>query len=158
MLLLLLLIVDFVIVVIIIIIVIIIVIIVVIIHFIIVVLAIAIIVVIVVVIIIIIIVAVPEDPPTNIQVSIVNSTSVFLSWSPPLTPNGLVVIYTLLVEEYLVGENVTTIVVMGTSLTVVDLIPYTFYNFSVSASTRIGEGPHDVVSTRTPQDSKLLVR
>ncbi len=110
------------------------------------------------VVIIIIIHAVPEDPPTNIQVSIVNSTSVFLSWSPPLTPNGFVITYTILAEESLTGGNVTNIVVMGTSSTVVDLIPYTFYNFSVSASTRIGEGPYDVVSTRTPQASKLLIR
>lgn len=55
------------------------------------------------------------------------------------------------------GGNVTTITVnasLGTSLTVEELLPYTFYNFSVAASTRIGRGPYDVVTTRTPQASE----
>ena len=94
----------------------------------------------------------------NIQASSVNATSVFLSWSPPLVPYGIILSYTISVEEALIGGNVTFLIAnatLGTSFTVVDLIPYTFYNFTIAASTRIGTGPSDTVSTRTPQASKF---
>ena len=94
----------------------------------------------------------------NIQASSVNATSVFLSWSPPLVPYGIILSYTISVEEALIGGNVTSLIAnatLGTSFTVVDLIPYTFYNFTIAASTRIGTGPSDTVSTRTPQASKF---
>ncbi len=97
---------------------------------------------------------VPADPPTNIQASIVNATSVYLSWSLPLTPYGNVVSYTILIEEALMGGNVTTVIAMGTSSTLVQLLPYTSYNFSVAASTRIGRGPFDTVTIQTPQASE----
>ena len=83
-----------------------------------------------------------------------NATSVYLSWSPPLVPYGNIVSYTILIEEALVGGNVTTVIAMGTSSTLVELVPYTFYNFSVAASTRIGTGPFDMVTIQTPQASE----
>lgn len=104
-----------------------------------------------------IIIAVPVDPPMNLRVSAVNATSVHLTWSPPLYPYGNIVSYTILVEEGEVGGNLTTILVnasLGTSDTVTDLLPFTHYNFSVAASTRVGTGPYDIISTTTPQASK----
>lgn len=95
----------------------------------------------------------------NLQVSVLDATSVYLTWSPPLTPFGNIVSYTILVEEGLVGGNATTLVVnssLGISSTVTNLLPFTYYNFSVAASTRIGTGPYDIISATTPQTSKLL--
>ena len=102
-------------------------------------------------------IAVPVDPPLNLQVSVVNATSVHLTWSPPLIPYGIIVSYIILVEEGLAGGNVTTLVAnssLGTSNMVTNLLPYTYYNFSVAASTRIGTGPYDTVSTTTAQTSE----
>lgn len=61
-----------------------------------------------------------------------------------MIPYGIVVSYSIMVEESIGGGNVTAIAVsssLGTSHTVTNLIPYTNYNFSVAASTRIGTGP-----------------
>ena len=100
---------------------------------------------------------VPADPPTILQVSTNNATSVNLSWSPPLTPYGIIVSYTILVELS-DGNTTTTITVnaaLGTGYTVEELLPYSYYNLSVAASTRIGMGPYsDVTTTMTPQDSE----
>ena len=104
-------------------------------------------------------IAVPVDPPLNLQVSVVNATSVHLTWSPPLIPYGIIVSYIILVEEGPAGGNVTTLVAnssLGTSNMVTNLLPYTYYNFSVAASTRIGTGPYDTVSTTTAQTSELF--
>ena len=90
----------------------------------------------------------------DLQVAAVNGTSVFLTWSPPLVPYGNIVSYTILVEEGLVGGNVSVILVNSSSAVVTNLLPFTYYNFSVAASTRIGTGPSDVISTKTPQASK----
>lgn len=105
--------------------------------------------------------AVPVDSPTNLEVSVPNATSVYLNWSLPLIPYGIVVSYTILVEESLPGGNITTIVTnssLGTSITVGELLPFTSYNFSVAASTRVGRGPYDIVTASTPQASQSLAR
>ena len=52
------------------------------------------------------------------------------------------------------GGNATTLTAIGTNFTINELRPYTVYNFSVAASTRIGRGPFDVVTAQTPQSSK----
>lgn len=88
--------------------------------------------------------------------SAVNATSVYLAWSPPQIPNGEILSYTILVEEGLVGGNVTTLTVNSSFETVTNLLPYTYYNFSIAASTRIGTGPYNIISTTTPQASKLI--
>ena len=100
---------------------------------------------------------VPYDPPVTLQVAAQNASAISLTWSPPLIPYGNIVSYTILVEYGIVGGNVTTLVVnssLGTNYSVTNLLPFTYYNFSVAASTRIGMGPFSTISTRTPQDSK----
>jgi hypothetical protein len=64
--------------------------------------------------------------------------------------------YTILVE--LSDDNTSTAITvgapLGTSYTVEELLPFSYYNFSVAASTRIGRGPYSMVTTMTPQASE----
>lgn len=83
-----------------------------------------------------------------------------LIWSPPLIPHGNIVSYTILVKYASNGGNVTTVVTSassGTNYTINNLLPFTFYNFSIAASTRIGTGPYATTSIQTPQDSKYAL-
>ena len=92
-----------------------------------------------------------------------SSTSVELSWTPPLDPNGNITGYHI---EYLpVTENgthdnrevnITTPVmnytdlsVSTTSYTVTGLEENTLYHFTVSAETSAGRGEGSTVSVRT---------
>ena len=69
----------------------------------------------------------------------VNSSSVMLKWRPPLTRNGVIVLYSLKYYS-------TTLIVTNTSC---DVLMYTVgglssenvYIFQVTAHTRVGEGP-----------------
>ena len=81
---------------------------------------------------------------------------VYLSWSPPLTPYGYVVAYTVVVEvDSLFSSNTSSLTVGAVSnVTVEELLPNSNYNFSIAASTRIGMGPYDTVSAMTPEGSK----
>ena len=80
-----------------------------------------------------------------------------LTWSLPVVPNGKIVSYSLLVEDS-VGGNVTAVVVnstQGNSYTLTNLFPFTSYNISIAASTRIGKGPFSIISIKTLQDSEF---
>ena len=69
-----------------------------------------------------------------------SSTSVVLTWDPPLLGerNGVITSYTITLN--LDGSD--TVVTTGdTMFTVLHLRPFTSYTFSVSASNRIGSGP-----------------
>ena len=106
---------------------------------------------------------VPADPPSDLQIVVLNATSVDLNWSPPLGPYGVITNYVIQAEPLLVdGANTTTTTIIvsaltGTNYTVEGLSPYTMYNFSVAASTRVGTGPSDSVSAQTPQASELVL-
>ena len=82
---------------------------------------------------------VPSGPPTNFTLSVESSTSVFLSWEPPLpgVRNGIIRQYVIRVE-LAVGE-VITYTTGSDSYTVSGLKPFSVYLFSVAAVT-IGEG------------------
>ena len=99
---------------------------------------------------------VPADAPASLQVSVLNASSVSLSWSPPLTPYGIIVSYTILAQpDSNYSTNTTTIVVGPVSSAIVEeLLPNTNYNFSVAAATRVGTGPYAGVTAMTPEGSK----
>ena len=77
--------------------------------------------------------------PESLDMIGVNSSSVMLQWRPPLTPNGVIVLYSL---KY----NSTTPVFTNTSS---DILMYTVgglssenvHIFQVTAYTRVGGGP-----------------
>ena len=87
-----------------------------------------------------------------------NSTAVFLNWSSPTLPYGIIISYTVTYsssnddfQEIRIDGNKTT------NYTVQGLNEDTVYRFAVYASTRIGAGPSDEVTARTDEYCKLSV-
>ena len=94
----------------------------------------------------------PEDPPQNVEILVLNSTALQLSWSQPSVPNGVItgyhVIYNIsVVEEGSLDTNATNLVVAG-------LEEYTVYKFILFSSTRIGNGPSTTIFGRTNESRK----
>ena len=84
-------------------------------------------------------------PPTNLQVTFINSTSVTISWqAPPPDPTVTITSYRLVVSETEFGLNDTVASTTMTSYTFTGLEEYNNYTCSVvSIST------YDVVSIET---------
>ena len=84
--------------------------------------------------------------PTNVIATAVDSTHVTVEWSESDTPNGIV-------RQYIISYNQSgsdAITVNGTNRTVTigDLLPFTFYEFTVVAVTvTAGPGDSDTVQT-----------
>ena len=101
-----------------------------------------------------IIIAVPADAPTNISVIATSPFTIAINWSPPSTPNGFIVSYTL----YINSSTGTTIYMKNQQL--LDYVlerftPYERVSVRVSASTKIGEGPQsEPVIVYTQETSK----
>ena len=99
---------------------------------------------------------VPSGPPTNFTFSVESSTSVLLSWEPPLPEerNGIIRQYSIRVELP-VGEFITY-TTGSNSYTVSGLKPFTAYLFSVAAVT-IGTGVStERIVAQTFADGKIL--
>ncbi|XP_053355831.1 phosphatidylinositol phosphatase PTPRQ [Clarias gariepinus] len=99
----------------------------------------------------------PEQVPSSVQdVSYENisSTSIFVSWNPPLNPNGKITHYTVYVH-HLTGHQVQHRVTNTTSVVLTGLDKYTQYKVRVAASTAAGESPgsdEDNISVLTLED------
>ena len=104
--------------------------------------------------IIFLLIAAPSGPPQSISVSVVSSTSLQLSWSPPLSvhQNGLIQSYTILVFEQ---QTNTTIEkhqnFLQTTIILNNLQPNYDYTLSVAAHT-VALGPYGSVIIRTSED------
>ena len=83
----------------------------------------------------------PSSPPQAVVTSVLDSTSIFVSWNPPPQEmqNGIIRGYSLLVENEATGE-VLSFSTQSTSHTVSGLRPYTSYNCKVAAIT-VATGP-----------------
>ena len=86
---------------------------------------------------------------------VISSRIVFLQWSRPSTPNGIITSYTL------VYSNATLKVMMmydNTTLedTVENLNEFTNYTFELSANTSVGGGPTAVVMVTTDEAGRLI--
>ena len=86
--------------------------------------------------------AAPEDAPVSVQVTGNTPSSVLVSWTPPSTPNGVVMTYNLYIN-YSDGSPIARIQssASNTYYTVMDLEPYQLVSVAISASTTAGEGP-----------------
>lgn len=101
----------------------------------------------------------PSGFPLDITVSVVNSSSVQLSWSPPPASqhNGVIRSYQIHITEldttsfFLLSANLTSSVIAT-------LHPFYSYNFSVAAVT-IGIGPFSAPHTVTTlEDGKTILK
>ena len=94
----------------------------------------------------------PGSSPINLNIIIINSSALLLSWLQPLIPNGIITKYTI----NCIGENNKNhTVVTNTTMTLVsDLSPYTNYTCSVFGHTRIGMGPPTTGIGLTDEDSE----
>ena len=79
------------------------------------------------------------------------STIIEVGWRPPRTPNGIILYYTLFINDFIMNITATSdrqiIVVDVTELTV-----FEFYAVFLSASTSVGEGPTSVNVVAVPDD------
>ncbi|KAK4315471.1 hypothetical protein Pmani_013386 [Petrolisthes manimaculis] len=89
-------------------------------------------------------------PPSTTTATALSPSSIKVSWEPPKIPNGIITEY--LIEWNLDNGNVSDVTVSGTTTeyNVTDLIECTFYDFSVTASTKKGLGEtHGTASSIT---------
>ena len=113
----------------------------------------------------------PSAAPHQLEAIVVSSNQIQVQWEqlPKSARNGIVTHYTVYYQPKVVGSKLGEITTDGdqpqtdvvaanmTSLLLGDLIPYTTYDVSVSASTDVGEGPlSDAVSVATDESSKLF--
>lgn len=98
----------------------------------------------------------PSGPPDNITAVALSSTSMIVSWSPPIQQfrNGPILAYNFTVTESSTGLVVQSSILLTTTATIFSLVPFTTYNFTLSARTSVGYGPSDTISAITLEDSK----
>lgn len=100
----------------------------------------------------------PSGPPQNVQAWTLSSTSIQVTWSPPLPDkqNGIIIRY---VVAYRTQSGQSSNLVTANnknSVEVKTLTSFTKYWFSVRAVNVIGDGPKsEEVSNTTFEDSKL---
>ncbi|XP_061734008.1 immunoglobulin superfamily DCC subclass member 4 [Nerophis ophidion] len=91
----------------------------------------------------------PSSPPDELQLSVFDSSSVLVSWRPPLEPNGVIASYRILYSGNLSQPedmwknlsqygSITSVVVRGLS-------SGSRYFFKLGASTEVGLGPYSLV-------------
>ena len=95
---------------------------------------------------------VPEDPPTNVEASAVSATTILLTWSEPLTPNGVIISFTI--SYSLFGSQEVIVVNNTESYLAAGLEADTVYVFELYASTRVGPGPSAQIQERTIESGK----
>ena len=99
----------------------------------------------------------PGDPPARLAATVTSATSIYLTWSDPLLPNGVLVSYNI---SYNLTGTYTSIIVNAvgtTAYTITNLNAFTYYEFLISASTRVGAGPVATIVTRTDESGKRML-
>ncbi|KAG5678293.1 hypothetical protein PVAND_007980 [Polypedilum vanderplanki] len=96
---------------------------------------------------------VPEAP-NDIKIVVSSSTSLYVSWLPPIFTNGIIIKYNLYTRQVNGRDELhnekKTINAQQTYYEATNLMPHVEYQFWVSASTRVGEGKSSkVVSLST---------
>ena len=101
--------------------------------------------------------AVPEDAPANVRVVGSSPSSVFISWVPPTTPNGIITTYNLYISY---GDGSPSVTMQSnaasTNYTVTGLQPYQLVSAKISASNSAGEGPMSDSATGRVRELGML--
>ncbi|XP_068855760.1 phosphatidylinositol phosphatase PTPRQ isoform X3 [Aphelocoma coerulescens] len=79
----------------------------------------------------------PDSPPQNLELINVTATEINLRWLPPEQPNGLITHYEVLYSD---SNDFFIKNTSSTSISLSEVKPYTLYNISVRAFTRLGHG------------------
>ncbi|NWQ75109.1 PTPRQ phosphatase, partial [Columbina picui] len=79
----------------------------------------------------------PDSPPQNVELINVTATEINLRWLPPEQPNGLITHYEVLYSD---SNDLFIKNASSTSISLSEMKPYTLYNISVRAFTRLGHG------------------
>nr|XP_027309995.2 phosphatidylinositol phosphatase PTPRQ isoform X2 [Anas platyrhynchos] len=79
----------------------------------------------------------PDSPPQNVELVNVTATEIYLRWLPPEQPNGLITHYEVLYSD---SNDLFIKNASSTSISLTELSPYTLYNITVRAFTRLGHG------------------
>ncbi|KAM6288701.1 phosphatidylinositol phosphatase PTPRQ [Spheniscus humboldti] len=92
----------------------------------------------------------PDSPPQNLELINVTATEINLRWLPPEQPNGLITHYEVLYSD---SNNLFIKNASSTSISLSEMKPYTLYNISVRAFTRLGHGNQSSfpLLVRTPE-------
>ena len=100
--------------------------------------------------------AAPSGPPLNVAVTDITSTSMTVSWDPPVEPNGKIVGYEVIYYEK--DNQVTNITnVPGQRYTIEKLKPFRIYRISVACKSSGGIGRHSVeIENQTLPDGESL--
>ena len=85
--------------------------------------------------------------PRNVQTSAVAATAITVQWVEPATANGVIRGYNI---THNLADSVTTVSSSERAALFTDLLPFTFYEFTVYAFT-IEAGPEVTVSARTEE-------
>ena len=100
---------------------------------------------------------VPSSPPDDLTGEALSSTSIVLSWQPPVPEmqNGIIRLYNVTVLETNTGNTFISIATY-TNITISSLHPFYTYHCSVAAIT-IGIGPFsDTKEIQTLPDGKTV--
>ena len=99
---------------------------------------------------------VPSSPPENIYGEALSSTSIFITWDPPVRQhrNGIITGYFINITT-LATREVVQVFTLDNNYTVNFLQPFTVHDLIVAASTTAGIGPFSTVLTiQTLEDGK----
>ena len=100
--------------------------------------------------------AAPHDAPSQFIALVLNSTAVYMNWSSPSLPYGVITSYTI---TYNASQSEMQIIrIPGnktTNYTLQGLNEDTTYTFTIYASTRIGDGPSAELTARTDEYCRL---
>ena len=102
------------------------------------------------------------DPPVEVVISMVTSTTAILSWQAPLDPQGIIASYNVSYNQTIpCSGNVSSFEIMLTrdnfTYTFVDLEEATNYVFSVTVMNGVRESETVSVSANTSESSKFNI-
>ena len=91
----------------------------------------------------------------NLNLALINSTHLNVSWEEPSEPNGVITGYNLTYSSVYLPNNNNTLADVITNLTdtqyLLSVTPYTNYTIEVRAETGAGQGAASVSSIMTPE-------
>ncbi|XP_067276105.1 phosphatidylinositol phosphatase PTPRQ isoform X2 [Pseudorasbora parva] len=91
---------------------------------------------------------VPSSPPLPGASRNLSSTSIHVSWFPPVESNGEIIDYTVALQA---PGAINRTYTSETQLILSELTPFTPYNLSIAAVTRIGVGPSVIIPLHTDE-------